>query len=140
MSVYPKILKNLEKLSAFFGISYGKEFEKILVREPDFTYMAYLSQSGTDAPLAQVLFSNFDNGPEYEYKGQGIYTMKHPLFKVNKTIVTSEPGSSYQVGYQFLTYPVQVDGEITMSVTSFDGTSNIDDGLLNSFIKVEVWL
>ena len=140
MFKYPKILKNLEKLSFFFGNSYGKELEKIIAREPDFTYMAYLSQSGTDAPVPQVLFSNLDTEPVYEYKGPGTYSMKHPLFNVNKTIVTTEPGSSYQTGYQFLTYPVQIEGTISMTVTSFDGGSNTDDGLLNSFIKVEVWL
>lgn len=141
MIIYPKILKNLEKLSAFFGISYGKEFQKIIAREPAFTYMAFLTQAGTNAPVPEILFNNFDNDPVFEYMTQGTYNVIHPLFKVNKTIVTIEPGSVLNpLEFQALVTPILYDGNFKLITSSLDGTILSDDVLVNSLIKIEIWL
>jgi len=139
MFTYPKILKNLNRLSAFFGLSYGKEFEKIIAREPSFTYMAYLTQSGSDAPVPQVLFSNLEASPTFVYNATGVYEMFHPLINSTKSIVTISSGQvAAPDSYCAVAY-IRSLGSI--GINTIDYTSNpSDDQLLNTLIKLEIWL
>jgi hypothetical protein len=139
MFTYPKILKNLNRLSAFFGLSYGKEFEKIIAREPSFTYMAYLSQTGTDAPVPQVLFSNFENNPTFAYNAIGVYDMFHPLINSTKSIVSISSGQVVSPdSYRAVAY-IRTSGNIVVNTIDITGSPS-DDQLLNTLIKFEVWL
>ena len=139
MFTYPKMLNNLHRLSAFFGLSYGREFEKIIAREPSFTYMAYLTQSGSDAPVPQVLFSNLETSPTFAYNATGVYDMSHPLINPTKSIVTISPGQvASPDSYRAVAY---IRGLGSIGINTIDYTNNpSDDQLLNTLIKLEVWL
>lgn len=140
MFKYPKMLNNLDRLKAFFGISYGKELATIIAREPTYTYMAFLTQTGTDAPVPQVLFSNLETDPVFSYDGPGMYKVSHPLIQVNKTIISFNPSNAATNGYQVTALPVTTEGETRIIVVSYDGMSLVDDALLNNPIKIEIWL
>jgi hypothetical protein len=139
MKIYPKILKETEKLSAFFGQDYGKQLETLIAREPQYTYMAYLTQTGTDVPTAQVLFSNLDNDPVYQYDGIGIYKVIHPAINFTKCIVSISAGQvAAPDTYRAIAY---VRGEGEIGITCVDSTNNsADDQLLNTMFKIEIWL
>jgi hypothetical protein len=137
--IYPKNLKDVEKLSAFFGQAYGKQFESFIAREPQYTYMAYLTQVGTDAPVPQVLFSNLESDPIYQYDGTGTYKVLHPLIDSTKCIVSISAGQvAAPDSYRAVAY---VRGEGEIGITCVDSTSNpADDQLLNTMFKIEIWL
>lgn len=137
--IYPKNLKDVEKLSAFFGPAYGKQFETVIAREPQYTYMAYLTQSGTDAPTAQVLFNNLETNPVYQYDGVGTYKLLHPLVDFTKCIVSISSGQVVSPdSYRAVAY-IRGVGEV--SVNCVDTVGNlVDDQLLNTMLKLEIWL
>jgi len=139
MFTYPKMLKNLHKLSAFFGFSYGKEFEKIIAREPSFTYMAYLTQSGSDAPVPQVLFSNLETSPTFVYNSTGTYDMFHPLANPTKSIVTISSGQVFSPDTYRAVAFIKNSGLIVINTIDSTGGAS-DDQLLNTLIKFEIWL
>jgi hypothetical protein len=137
--IYPKNLKNVEKLSAFFGESYGNEFEKIIAREPEYTYMAYLTQTGTDAPTAQVLFNNLENVPVFEYVATGDYKITHSMIDFTKCIVTISSAQVVSPETFRAAAFVRGAGEIKILVVDNTG-STVDDQLLNTMFKIEIWL
>lgn len=137
--IYPKNLKNVEKLSFYFGEAYGNELATIIAREPQYTYMAYLTQVGTDAPVPQVLFNNLETLPVYEYDGTGTYKVLHPLVNFTKCIVSISAGQvAAPDTYRAIAY---VRGEGEIGITCVDSTSNpADDQLSNTMFKMEIWL
>lgn len=136
--IYPKNLKETEKLSAFFGETYGEEFEKIIAREPRFTYMAYLTQAGADAPVAQVLFSNFDTDPVFAYEASGTYNMLHPMINSTNCIVTISSGQNTAPETYRAAAFVRMEGKINIVTLDFVGNA-MDDILLNTMVKLEIW-
>ena len=137
--IYPKNLKNVKRLSFYFGETYGKELATIIAREPQYTYMAYLTQTGTDAPIPQVLFSNLEVSPRFAYKDIGVYQVFHPQINDLKCICTissgqvTSPDSIRAVSY------VMQPGEIRIGTV--DNTNNgLDDQLFNTMFKLEIWL
>lgn len=139
MKIYPKNLVESEKLSAFFGQTYGEQLETLIAREPQYTYMAYLSQTGTDAPTAQVLFSNLENNPVFEYVTTGDYKITHPMINFTKCIVTISSAQIVSPETFRAAAFVRGDGEIKIIVVDNTG-STVDDQLLNTMFKIEIWL
>jgi hypothetical protein len=137
--IYPKNLKNLEKLSFYFGQAYGNELATIIAREPQYTYMAYLTQTGTDVPVPQVLFSNLETLPVFTYDGIGIYKVLHPMVDFTKCILSISAGQVLSPdSYRAVAY---VRGQGEVSITTVDATSNpADDQLSNTMFKMEIWL
>lgn len=139
MKIYPKILKETEKLSAFFGQDYGKQLETLIAREPQYTYMAYLTQTGTNAPTVQVLFSNLEVDPRFAYKDIGIYQVFHPQINNLKCISTISSGQVISPDSIRAVSYVLIPGEIR--INTVDNTNNgVDDQLLNTMFKLEIWL
>lgn len=137
--IYPKNLKEVEKLSAFFGQAYGKQLELLIAREPQYTYMAYLTQTDTNAPVPQVLFSNFDVDPTFAYKDVGVYQAFHPQIDALKSIVTISSGQvSSPDAVRAVSFVMQ-PGEIRIGTV--DNMANgLDDQLTNTMFKLEIWL
>ena len=137
--IYPKNLKNVERLSFYFGETYGKELATIIAREPQYTYMAYLTQTGTDAPVPQVLFNNLETLPVYQYDGTGVYKVLHPLIDSTKCIVSISAGQVASPDtYRAIAY-VSTQGQVRMACVDAMANS-VDDQLLNTMFKLEIWL
>lgn len=139
MKIYPKNLTNVERLSDVFGTQYGSRLEPIIAKEPDFTYKAFLTQVGTDAPVAQVLYSNFETEPLFVYNASGDYSVFYPLISAKKTIVSINNANVSAPGNQAAAY-VRGDGEILVKTGTLDFTAQADDLLLDTFFQIEIWL
>jgi hypothetical protein len=137
--IYPKNLKDVEKLSAFFGPGYGKQFETVIAREPQYTYMAYLSQKGTDVPIVQVLFNNLETDPIYEYNSVGTYSLFHPLVDFTKCIISISSGQVVTPdSYRAVAY---IRSQGVIDILTIDNTATpLDEQLANTMFKMEIWL
>jgi hypothetical protein len=137
--IYPKNLKDVERLSAFFGQTYGNELTTVIAREPQYTYMAYLTQTDTDVPVPQVLFSNLETLPVYKYDGIGTYKVLHPLVDFTKCIISISSGQVASPDtYRAIAY-VSTQGEVRMMCV--DATAApANDQLSNTMFKMEIWL
>lgn len=140
MKIYPKKMYNTEKLSFYFGEAYGKEFVDILAREPEYTYMAYLTQTGTDAPVAEVLFNNLETLPVYAYESQGTYKILHPFITYAKTIVSCSNAQIVDPYNHEAVIWIKNQGEVNIATPTTDRSTADDDQLLNTFVKIEIWL
>ena len=128
--------KDLDHVLTLLGSSAGGELVKLINRESTYTFMAYLSQSGTNAPTMDILYSNLETNPTIEYTGPGTYNITHPLINLTNTIVTINKDQVNLGNYAgaFVKQPGII------SVITYDNAFTPGDGALNiTPIKVQIW-
>lgn len=102
------------------------------------SFVALLTQLGTNAPTMQILNNDFDNTPVWVYNSVGLYTLTFtgsPL-TVNKTYVLT--GSPYSVSFGFLDAG-WFDANNIELYSANDAGVQIDGNLSNSVLEIRVY-
>jgi len=103
--------------------------EGIAATEPK-VYVALLTQTGTDAPVATVLENTLGSVPIWSYEGIGLYSITlSNTFTVGKTTIFV---GNYWDGEAVIAIPSQYDINIIYFNVSYAISANSGDSLLNS--------
>lgn len=103
-------------------------------------YVALLTQTGTDAPVATVLKNTLGVTPVWTYTNVGVYNYLLP-FNVLKTFVIYTTGSGQNTASQLIHAYNYDDGRDNLiEIITKDGTNTLANELLiNFYIKIEVY-
>ena len=102
-------------------------------------YVALLTQTGTDAPVATVLKNTLGGVPVWSYVGPGSFTLTlSNTFTLNKTtvFVTNRSDDGITITNIFVTNILD-DDYINIAVS--DGSDGLNNHLLGTPIKIEVY-
>lgn len=101
-------------------------------------YVALLNQTGTDAPVATVLKNTLGGVPVWTYEGLGQYAgTLIGSFILNKTTVSVGSATDGVHNTTYSSARVQsIDMVVINTATSI---TSVDDQLLNTYIKIEVY-
>jgi hypothetical protein len=128
--------KDLEHMVTLLGPTAGAELTKLINREPTYTFMAYLTQYNTDAPIVDILYSNLETNPVSTYGTTGIYVLEHPLFDFNNTVVIINKDQCTSGNYAGAF--VKMAGQIF--ITCYDNAfTSTDNALYITPIKIQIW-
>ncbi len=108
------------------------------IRLPYKSYVALLSQSGTDAPTAIVLQNDFDGNIIWARSSTGNYTATlSGAFTENKSwCVVNNTNDAADAGYFSLR---RVDSDSFIMSTFDISVTNVDDLLINTSIEIRVY-
>lgn len=135
-----KKFKDIQKLYDVFGWNNADTLKNGMAKSPDYMYIAFLTQSGTDAPTAEVLYNDMLVEYDYQmtYESTGIYRIYNPYIHPKSVLVELGYASSSVLGYTFSTAVVK-EGYIEITCrTDVAGTLG-DDILINIPIKLHIW-
>jgi hypothetical protein len=121
------------------GIETVYSGDSTTIRLPYKSWVALISQSGTDAPTAIVLQNDFDETFTFTYSSVGEYRIEsaNNNFTTDKTFIVTQNTNDGAAIYHFSTTYVN-DARIV--IYSFDGGSALSDSLLNkSSIEIRVF-
>lgn len=109
---------------------------------PYLVYAAFLTQSGTDAPVAAVLQNTLGVAVEWTREATGNYTANAAgtPFTAGKTFLITSPDPSKAVAH--LLQP-DLDGatETVIPVIAFDSLNHVADDLIHKdFVEIRVYL
>jgi hypothetical protein len=103
-------------------------------------YTAFLSQTGTDAPVATVLKDDFA-APVWAYSAVGIYTLtKTGAFTANKTVPTKLEIYVDNDGNKFTLERTSADVMTLKTYAAIDDTVLANGVLVNQLVNIEVYL
>lgn len=120
------------------GLSGGDNAKETLPK----VYVALLSQTGTDAPVATVLKNTLGFIPTFAYSGQGQYTINSSAgFTANKTWVntpnTVNDGDPFSTGY-IIQCAIASTSQIVLTCSNI--VSGGADGVINNTpIEIRVY-
>lgn len=105
-------------------------------------YVALLTQTGTDAPTAEVLSNTLGFTPVFARVSQGVYTMSQEdgfpigktFFIINSSMTETDGTIFFLIGYETTPSPDRLKIESYQPVASFT-----DDRLLNTPIQIRVY-
>ena len=104
-------------------------------------YVALLTQTGTDAPVATVLENTLGGTITFGYDYVGTYSINSAgLFTSNKTFVQTTLGYTWNANIGLLNYAIQDDSLI--SLLTFDSQTTApasNDVLTNTSIEIRVY-
>jgi hypothetical protein len=135
-----KRLKDIQKLYDKLGWNNADSLAKAITTAPDYMYIAFLNQSTTDVPVANVLYSDMSPGYDFVFTrlAKGLYRIVNPYINIGKTHVEVGYASPYDPGLTFVTATVG-DGFIEIS-TRADYYGVLGDNILmNTPIKISIW-
>lgn len=131
--------ENPVKVTNMLGYNNGITVVDMVSKSPDYSFTAFLTQVSNEAPKMHVLYD--DTLPEHTfvstYESSGVYRLHSVIINPRNTKVeiNNAQGSAYPC---LITAKVH-DGYI--EINSYDSAlSLMDDTLMDTPIKVEVWL
>lgn len=103
-------------------------------------YTAFITQTGTDAPVATVLKDDL-NSPVWEYSAVGTYTLtKIGAFTLNKTVPTKIDVYTDDDG-NYITLERTNVNVMTLKTYAAADTTTLADGVLNGqYVNIEVYI
>jgi hypothetical protein len=133
-----KKFKDIDKVYDKIGYNNADCLFQAMGKSPDYMYMGFLSQAGSDAPTSEVLYNDFlpENKIIFSYKAIGIYRIYCNLFKPGYTEVEVNETQT------------QANVIGTLAATVYDGYIELvflrlgmpfDNQLYKTPIKIKVW-
>ena len=141
-------------IDAGLGISVTSSDGTIQIRTDPayFTYVALVTQSGTNAPTANIIANTFPETPAWDYVDEGVYNLKFEDFTLPAGLtIPAEPGSNDEVLFNRITkddnstdpyngYVFYRASNKRMDLKSFSNLETPADGVLsNTLIELKVY-
>lgn len=132
-----KRFNDIQKLYDKLGWDNAETLKDAMGKSPDYMYIAFLTQTGTDAPVGNVLYNDlvFASPVYFSYEGTGTYRMYCNLFKPGYMEVEIHDGQGSTFVDSTITATVYT-GYVELKVFTFGLSDNI---LQNTPIKIRVW-
>ena len=133
-----KRFNDIQKLYDKLGRNNADTLKNAMAKSPDYMYIAFLTQRGTDAPVDNVLYNDLVSAsPVYfSYEGIGIYRIHCNLFKPGYMEVEIQNAQGNTFVDNIITATVYT-GYVELLVN--DSGSPADAILRNTPIKIRVW-
>jgi len=133
-----KRFNDIQKLYDKLGWNNADTLKNAMAKSPDYMYIAFLTQTGTDAPVENVLYNDLVSAsPVYfSYEGIGIYRIHCNLFKPGYMEVEIQNAQGNTFVDNTITATVYT-GYVELMVN--DSGSPADSILRNTPIKIRVW-
>ena len=141
-------------IDAGFGISVDVNGDTINIDTSPivFTYVALVTQSGTNAPTASIISNTFPETPTWDYVEEGVYSLDFADFElIEGRTIPAEPGSNDEVLFNRITkddnstdpyngYVFYRANDSQMVLKSFSNLETPADGVLNNtLIELKVY-
>lgn len=141
-------------IDAGFGISVDVNGDTIDITASPiiFTYVALVTQSGTNAPAVSVISNTFPETPTWDYVDEGVYNLKFEDFTLPEGLtIPPEPGSNDEVLFNRITkddnstdpyngYVFYRANDSQMVLKSFSNLETPANGVLNNtLIELKVY-
>jgi hypothetical protein len=99
MSIKKHLWKALQKVNQTLGADVYDLLSITMQSTPDYIMIGRLSQSGTDAPVVNVFYTNFSSPLEFRYSAPGVYRAIHPLFSDRHVTLFTGSDSGNNLSY-----------------------------------------
>lgn len=106
------------------------------------SYVALLTQSGTDAPVATILENTLGGTPVWTYDSSGYYIATLTgTFKNKKTVIFTGSGLDAYIELQwtFIDTDTHGENEFALFVTNDFGITGVDNALYQTMIEIRVY-
>lgn len=98
---------------------------------PYYSYVALLTQTDTNAPVATVLYNTFYSLPQWVYSGDGVYYVTlNGAFPIDKTLIICSPFYNDNIGENV--FPMYVKSSANEIYLQTYTAANISTGITSS--------